>query len=289
MTGRADGPGGCRLVSVVLPTFNERGNIVALVGAIRAALAGDPLEVLVVDDNSPDGTADAVRDAYTDDPAVRTIVRTADPSFAKSIRAGIEAARGDAVVVMDSDFNHQPRYLPFMVDALRHFDVVMGSRFLYGGRMFPRTRHLLSWLFNVFVRVVTWGQITDNLYGLFAIHARHLHDCNLDAIFFGRGEYFIRLVYALQRQGLSILQFPAVNGRRLTGDGNSQFVRTFAIYFAATWRLVYQRGALVHVQRSPRVPDLREPESGVAAPPGLAGPHRGVPAGPARDGAGRPA
>lgn len=230
-------PSAPQLVSVVLPTFNERGNVVPLVGAIRAALAGVAHEVLVVDDDSPDGTADAVRAAYPDDPAVRVIVRTTDKGFAKSIRAGIEHARGDAVVVMDSDFNHQPAYLPFMVDSLRYYDCVLGSRFLYGGRMFPRARHLLSWLFNVFVRCATGGQITDNLYGYFAIRTEVLRRCDFDAIFDGYGEYCIRLLHALQRGGVNILQFPAVNGERLKGAGNSRFLKTFWTYFKATVRL----------------------------------------------------
>jgi dolichol-phosphate mannosyltransferase len=266
------------LVSVVVPTFNEVGNIVPLVRAIQDALNGYRYEVLVVDDNSPDGTAHAVRTAFPSESRVRVIVRTQDPSFARSIRTGIEEAHGDVIVVMDSDFNHQPQYLPFMIDSLRYYDCVTGSRFLYGGRMFPRSRHLLSWLFNVFVRCLTRGQITDNLYGLFAIHADLLRQCDFDAIFQGRGEYFIRLIYQLQRLGLSILQFPAVNGRRLTGEGNSRFLRTFATYFRATWRVAVQGGRLANVQRNPGVSHLPESAAGVAVGPRHPGPHRRVPA-----------
>ncbi len=235
-----------RLVSVVLPTYNERGNIVPLIQAIRTALASHPAEIVVVDDNSPDGTAVAVREAFTDEPAVKVVVRPSDPGFAKSIRRGIEEAGGDVVVVMDTDFNHQPAYLPFMIDSLRYYDCVMGSRFLYGGCMLPRSRHLLSWMFNVFVRWATGGQITDNLYGLFAIRADVLKRCRFDEVFFGYGDYFIRLLYYLQRQEVSILQFPAVNGKRLSGSGNSRFFRTFAKYFAATWRLALRGGVGHH-------------------------------------------
>lgn len=233
-----------QLISVVLPTYNESGNIVALIRNVRESLLTIPLEVLVVDDNSPDGTADLVRRTFADDPSVKVVVRTSDPSLAKSIRRGIDEAGGDAILVMDTDFNHQPCYLRFMIDSLRHYDCVLGSRFLYGGRMDSRARHLLSWIFNVFVRILTAGQITDNLYGLFAIRTSVLQRCDYDQIFFGFGDYFIRLLYQLQRMRISILQFPAVNGRRQAGMGNSRFVKTFATYFAATWRLAWFRGRL---------------------------------------------
>jgi dolichol-phosphate mannosyltransferase len=267
-----------RLVSVIVPTFNESGNIVPLVRAVQRALAGYPLEVLIVDDNSPDGTADVAGKAFAGDPTVRVLVRRADASLAKSIRTGLEAARGDVLAVMDSDFNHRPEYLVFMVEALRYYDCVTASRFLYGGRMVPRSRHLLSWLFNVFVRCLTRGQITDNLYGLFAIHADRLRLCNLDAIFHGYGDYFIRLMYQLQRLRLSILQFPAVNGRRLAGAAHGRFLRTFATYFAATGRLVLQGGTLAHVQGNPGLPAVRQPSPEVAPGPWPPRAHGGLPA-----------
>lgn len=261
------------LVSVILPAFNERGSIVPLVQEILQTLADVPVEVLVVDDNSPDGTAALVRQTFASRPEVRVIVRTADRGFARSIRTGIEQAAGDVIVVMDSDGNHQPRYLPFMIGALGHYDCVMGSRFVYGGKMSPRSRHLLSWLFNVFVRCVTRGQITDNLYGYFAIRTSLLRRCNLDTIFVGYGEYFIRLLYQLQKMNLDILQFPAVNGQRRAGAGNQRFWQTFRVYFAATWRLALDQGRLRHVSTDSRVPHLQECESGTDPEPGQPGAH----------------
>jgi dolichol-phosphate mannosyltransferase len=219
------------MISVILPTYNERENVVRLVGAIGAELVAHnyQYEILVVDDNSPDGTAQAVRDLG--DPHVRAIVRTEDRGFAKSIRCGLENARGDILVIMDSDGNHQPRYLPIMVEALQFFDCVSGSRFVYGGRMQSRKRHLLSWAFNIFTRVMTNGQITDSLYGFVAIHRRVLERVDYDAVFWGYGDYCIRLMYYLQHNGASVLQIPVVNGERLGGEGNDKFVRTFWQYF----------------------------------------------------------
>ena len=142
------------LISVILPTYNEKGNILDLISEIKDLLAGRSKEIIVVDDNSPDKTADAVRGKFAGDPEVVVIVRTSDKGMAKSIRTGLEHARGSRFVVMGSDFNHLPKYIPFMVDALEHYDGVFGSRFLYGSWMSSFVHHKLSWAFNIFVRAM---------------------------------------------------------------------------------------------------------------------------------------
>lgn len=224
------------LVSVVLPCFNERGNVLALIEAIHAALADCPHEVVVVDDNSPDGTFKAVEEKH--DPRVRAFLRETDPSLAKSIRKGLEEARGDVLVVMDSDFNHQPQYLPMMVANLAFFDCVSASRFVYGGMMDERWRHFSSWVFNIWVRILTRKYITDSLYGYFAIKRGVLEKLNYDKIFWGYGDYCLRLMYYLQNNRVSVLQFPAVNGKRRYGQGNSRFFKVLLQYTKATLELV---------------------------------------------------
>lgn len=217
--------------SIILPTYNEKTNAVLLVQGIHEALGDRPHEVIVVDDDSPDGTHQAVLDLK--DPRVKAVRRTTDRGLARSLRAGIDLATGRTVVLMDSDWNHQPHYLPFMLDAIEHYDCVSGSRFLYGGRMDSRGRHLLSWAFNVFTRAATGGQITDNLYGFVAIRHDVLLRCPLEDVFHGYGDYCIRLMFHLQAQGASILQFPAVNGVRRAGTGNSRFLGVFLQYSKA--------------------------------------------------------
>lgn len=224
-------------VSVILPCFNERGGIVGLVQELRRVLAARPHEFVVVDDHSPDGTAEWVRQAFAGDPGVRVIERESDPSLAKSIREGLEQAKGRVFVVMDSDGNHDPKYLPFMLDSLARYDAVFGSRYLYGGRMSGRLRHHLSWLFNIFVRLATGGNIIDYLYGYFAIKREAMGKCRYDDVFWGYGEYCIRLLYALEAAGVSILQIPMILGPRRAGTGNSNLGRVFVQYTLATLRL----------------------------------------------------
>ncbi len=222
-------------ISVIVPTFNERENIVSLVQAIHGVLREFPHEILVVDDQSPDGTAQAVMDLKN--PETRVMVRFSDPGFAKSIRCGIENATGDLLVIMDSDFNHDPGCIPAMIEKLSQYDCVSGSRFLVGGRMIPAWRGVASRLFNAFVCGMTGSRMTDNLFGFFGLRREALERCSFEDIFFGFGDYGIRLLFALQKNKANIFEFPAICGKRLAGLGNRRFLRTFFLYLKATWAL----------------------------------------------------
>lgn len=225
-------------VSVILPCYNERENILALIEAVHKELAGWDHQIVVVDDNSPDGTYQLVNGKnYV---FVKTVLRTSDPSLAKSIRTGLEQSDGDIIVVMDSDFNHQPHYIPQMIQNLAYYDCVSASRFVYGGAMDSRTRHIMSWMFNIFVRLATGYYVTDNLYGFWSMRRESLRRLDFDRIFWGYGDYYIRLLFYLQRHQAAILQYPAVNGKRLKGKGNSNFIRVFWQYTRETIALVFK-------------------------------------------------
>jgi dolichol-phosphate mannosyltransferase len=229
-------------ISVILPTYNEIGNILVLIDDINKTLVGEDYEIVVVDDNSQDGTYQAVADLEC--PYVKSFRRTEGKGLANSIKYGLLKSEGSIVVVMDSDLNHRVCYLPFMIYALSHFDCVTASRFLYGGGMGSswtnQIRNALSWLFNIFIRVMTGTLISDSLYGYFAIRKAVIDECCIDKIFWGYGDYFIRLMFYLQRREVRILQLPAVSGERVQGVGNKRFIHTFCQYFWATLQLTFR-------------------------------------------------
>ena len=225
-------------VSLILPTYNESGNILFLIEAAHKHLLPWEHEILVVDDNSSDGTYELVRKSQF--PFVRAILREKDPSLAKSIRCGLENARGNILIVMDSDFNHKPEDLPFMVSALQYYDLAIGTRYLYGGSMPSLWRYHCSWLFNIFVRFTTRGHITDNLSGVFSIKREILNSLDCGNIFYGYGEYFIRMLSYLQQKNIRIVQFPSAYGSRLSGQGNSALLKTFWIYLVETLKLAWK-------------------------------------------------
>lgn len=232
-------------VSVILPTYNERDNVVSLIMAIHALLNDVEHEIIVVDDNSSDGTCKAVVDIGL--PQVKAILRTKDHGLAHSIRCGLESASGNCYVVMDSDWQHDPEYVPIMIRGLSDYDCVVGSRFIYGGRMRNPWRHILSRIFNLFTRVMTGGQITDSLYGFFAVRKSTIEKCNYDDIFWGYGDYCIRMLYYLQKGGTSILQIPVIGGIRQYGKAHERYFQVFWQYFVAVLQLVIKRRLRLNV------------------------------------------
>jgi len=212
-------------VSVVLPTYNERDNIVPLIEAIDRELtsAGISYEVVVVDDNSPDGTAQAVRARFDDQANVRLIVRTEGRGLATAIAYGIRHAEGDCIAVMDTDFNHDPVLLPQMVRFLEYYDIIIGSRFTMGGGMEEKWRYLASFVFNFLVRQVLRTQIQDNLCGFFTMRRDKLMAMDIERIFQGYGEYFMHLLFQSWRQGYKMLEVPAFYRARTYGQSKSRF------------------------------------------------------------------
>ncbi|HOC76168.1 MAG: Undecaprenyl-phosphate mannosyltransferase [Deltaproteobacteria bacterium ADurb.BinA179] len=225
-------------VSVILPTYNESGNIVELVTEIgnRIPQAWDH-EIIVIDDNSPDGTCELVRRSFGDDPQVVPVLRTTDRGLAKSIRAGIEAATGDQVVVMDTDFTHDPVEIPRLLHVGKMYDIVSGSRFCPGGNMQDTRHYLASMAFNLFLRIILRTQVQDNLGGYFTMSRARVLQLPLDRIFYGYGEYYFRLIHYGQAAGMSIVEIPAVYKARTQGASKSRFLRMLFTYSLSAVRM----------------------------------------------------
>jgi len=229
-------------VSVILPTYNESGNIIDLVNAIIQQIPrGYDYEVVVVDDNSPDNTHGLVRETFQANPKVVPVLRTVDRGFAKSIREGIERASGDRIVVMDTDFTHDPAEIPRLLHVGEVYDIVSGSRFCPGGNMQDLTHYLASMLYNWILRIVLRTQVQDNLGGYFTVRKADILRLPLDRIFFGYGEYFFRLLHYGQRQGMSIVEIPAMYRTRKAGRSKSNFGTSLFTYTMAAIKLKRER------------------------------------------------
>jgi dolichol-phosphate mannosyltransferase len=226
-------------LTVVLPTYNESGNIGDLIVAVREASRAFPdLEILVIDDGSPDGTAAIAQAAGPD---VRVVVRTGERGLASAVGRGIVEARGDVVVVMDTDFNHQPEMIPQMVDFLRYYDLVIGSRFTVGGGMDERGRYRFSYLFNFFCRLTLRTKIQDHLSGFFAARRAALLDLERETIFLGYGDYFIRMLVQWLERGRSVLEVPVYYLARRHGESKTKFIGVLLKYTGAVLRLAFGR------------------------------------------------
>lgn len=149
---------------VVIPTYNERENVARLVPAVLEAAPG--IEVLVVDDRSPDGTGDVVDAMKARDPRVHVLHRPKKMGLGSAYVEGFGVALelgADLVFEMDADFSHDPKYMPDFLEKIREYDVVVGSRYLSGVNVvnWPLSRLLLSLGANLYSRVITGVPIRD--------------------------------------------------------------------------------------------------------------------------------
>jgi dolichol-phosphate mannosyltransferase len=227
-------------VSVVLPTYDERDGIAELVAEIVAIARAGRLdfEVLVVDDASPDGTAAHVEEAFRAEPAVRVHVRRGERGLASAVRRGIVEARGDFVVVMDSDGNHDPALLPLMLRCAEDFEVVVGSRYVLGGGMLTSAfRYWASYAFNILIRVVVGLRIHDSLSGYLAFRRDLLDRLDPDTIFYGYGDYAVRFLYQVVHRGGRVLEIPTVYRFRKGGESKTRFFAYFWTYLGSVFRL----------------------------------------------------
>jgi len=226
-------------VSVILPTYNEKDNIVHLINDIHGELSSIDHEIIVVDDSSADGTFDELE--KLDYPYLKSFLRTQDRGLASSIKYGIDRASGERLLIMDSDYNHQPLYIVPMIEMLRECDCAVASRFIEGGAMDSRLRGFLSNCFNGFIRSVTGGRLSDYLYGYLAIRHDRFKTLKTDDIFYGFGDYCIRLLLRMEDNGFTIRELPAVNGKRRSGKSSSFLPKTFLDYFRETLKLSRRR------------------------------------------------
>ena len=161
-------------IAIVIPTFNERANVAVLVAKIDQALAGRRWEVIFVDDDSPDGTAEAARELARFDARVRVIQRIGRRGLSTACIEGLCATAAPVVAVMDGDLQHDETILPAMLEALQRdpaIDVVVGSRFVDGGGLgdWQDDRVRKSALATRLSRRVLKADLTDPMSGFFAI------------------------------------------------------------------------------------------------------------------------
>jgi dolichol-phosphate mannosyltransferase len=170
---------------IIMPTYNERPNLESIAGRVRAALP--EADLLVVDDNSPDGTGDLADKLAEADPQVQVMHRTQKAGLGKAYVAGFSWALEhgyDVIVEMDADGSHQPEYLPGLVGALARADLAIGSRWTRGGKVvnWPKSREALSRGANVYTRLMLGLGVRDATAGFRAYRASTLRKVSLSQV-----------------------------------------------------------------------------------------------------------
>ncbi len=205
---------------VIVPTYNEAENIRLLVAEVLALPVG--VDVLIVDDNSPDGTgeiADELAARYT---AVHVLHRTAKLGLGTAYIAGFKYALDhgyDRVMTMDADFSHHPRYIPALLEKSLEADLVIGSRYVRGGGTSGCTlpRKLLSWGANAFAKLVLGLKAMDCTAGFRCYRREVLESIELDTIFANGYSFLIEMLYRCQRSGWRVSEVPILFENRQRG------------------------------------------------------------------------
>jgi len=163
-------------LSVVVPTYNERESLPLLVGRLFAVVDPGRSELVVVDDGSPDGTAEVAGELAAELP-VRCLVRRGQRGLATAVIAGLRIAEGELIVVMDADLSHPPESIPALLEAMRDpgVEMAIGSRFVPGGKVdlhWPLHRRINSRVARLLARPLT--RVRDTMSGFFCVRKRDL-------------------------------------------------------------------------------------------------------------------
>jgi dolichol-phosphate mannosyltransferase len=226
---------------VVIPTYNERESIGPLLREVRKSAAVD---VLVVDDSSPDGTAQVVSAARADDPAIRLLVRARRLGLASAYLAGFDHAireEYDLVFEMDADFSHLPRYLPTFLERIREADLVVGSRYVPGGGItsWSMARRLISRGGNLYARAVLGSPLRDLTAGFKCFRVAALRRLDLARITSEGYCFQIEMSYIFARNGFRVAEIPIIFEERRAGQSKmsssivlESLIRVWALRFA---------------------------------------------------------
>lgn len=243
--------------TVVLPTYNEADNLSPMIAALLALPLPD-LSVLIVDDHSPDGSgqvADQLVAHYRD--RVGVIHRVGKRGLGRAYLAGFNQvlqSSAQAIVQMDADFSHSPGYIPSMVAQLTDYDVVIGSRYILGGKLDERWefgRYLLSWFANsVYTRLLLNVHVRDTTAGFKAWRRETLLGLGLDRVKSNGYVFQVEMAYLTERLGYRALEIPIYfEDRRI---GHSKMTIPVKVEAALrTWQVRLRHGQLNSKDRRP--------------------------------------
>jgi dolichol-phosphate mannosyltransferase len=235
-------------VLVIIPTYNERENIESIVGRVRAAVS--EADILVADDNSPDGTGKIADGLADDDERVHVLHRAGKEGLGAAYIAGFHwgIEHGfDVLVEMDADGSHQPEELPRLLSALGEADLVIGSRWIRGGTVenWPINREILSRGANLYARIMLGFPVRDSTGGYRAYRATTLQKIDIDGVSSQGYCFQVDLTLRTVRGGLRVTEVPIRFVERTHGASKmSRAIMIEAFTRIAQWGFAYWLGRL---------------------------------------------
>lgn len=237
---------------IIVPTYNERDNLPRIAERLLALPAA--VEILVVDDNSPDGTGAIADEIAAREPRLHVLHRKEKNGLGRAYLAGFEWALGrryEFIFEMDADFSHNPADIPQFLEKARQeqCDLVLGSRYAHGIRVinWPLSRLLLSLGAGMYVRAITGMPFTDPTGGFKCFRRRALEAIDLHLVQSNGYSFQVELTHRIWRQGLTIGEVPIIFTDRFVGTSKmSKAIVREALWMV--WKLWFQNG----LRRSPQ-------------------------------------
>jgi len=253
---------------VVVPTYNERENLPPLSQRLLALPA--PVDMLVVDDNSPDGTGKIADDLAGKHPSIHVLHRNEKNGLGRAYIAGFKWALEhgyEFVFELDGDFSHNPDDIPMFLEAAQNADLVLGSRYLNGIRIinWPLSRLMLSKSAAKYVQIITGMPFTDPTGGYKCFRRRALEAIHLDVVRSNGYSFQIEMTHRLWRQGMKVVEVPIIFTDRFQGHSkmSGHIVREALIM---VWRLWIQNKCRRRPSGPPSPPSPSQKKSEVGEP-----------------------
>ncbi len=231
-------------ILVCIPTFNEKENIEKIVLAVLAQ--GDDFEVLIIDDNSPDGTAAIVEGLKKDNPRIHLLKRPGKmglgTAYIDGFTYGLKQPQIGYLMEMDADFSHDPEYLKDFKEAIKESDLVIGSRYLNGISIvnWPIMRLLLSYYASIYVRVITAMPVKDPTSGFKCFRREVLEWLDLSRIKSNGYGFQIEMDFYVWRGGFRIMEIPILFTERRAGSSKMNKKIVFEAVFGV-WKLFFKK------------------------------------------------
>lgn len=229
---------------VIIPTYNEADNILRIIPEVlKNSTPDNDFNILVVDDNSPDGTAKLVEDLNNE--KIHILKREKKSGLGTAYVAGFHYAiknNYDFVFEMDADFSHDPKYLKGFIDAINGgYDLVIGSRYINGVSVlnWPIRRLILSYMASVYTRMVTGLKVMDTTAGFMCYKVSALKQINLDEVKSNGYSFQIEMKFKFFKKGFKIKEIPILFIDRLEGESKMSRKVVYEAYFMV-WKLKFK-------------------------------------------------
>ena len=239
--------------SVILPTLNEKGHILKLIEQISHIFKTykKEYEIIVVDDNSNDGTFEIVKNHQIDKSYLKVILRTnKKKNLAESINEGILASKFENIIWLDADFQHPPKYIKNFIEKSKKYDAIISSRFLDKSERYfnndkfkKQINENQSYLYNKLCRIFLFRDITDYTSGYICVKKKFFENYSLKGYY---GDYFVDMIVNLKKKKINLIEIPFKDEIRASGISktvvkvNIKYIYICFRYFLTLIKSFYQ-------------------------------------------------